>query len=154
MVTDEEVSLQTYHHLQRPRRMDEGLLLRMIKGIATRSYQACAEAIPEAFGLSSSTVSRRFIKASAEKLKQFRERSLAQYDLVALFIGWEDLCRSGDDHCPCVTIEGHKIPLGFVQAATENERVCRQFIQSLINRDLVYHKGLLCLIDGSKGLYL
>ena len=52
-----------------------------------------------------------------------------------------------------VTIEGHKIPLGFVQAATENERVCRQFIQSLINRDLVYHKGLLCLIDGSKGLY-
>ena len=49
VVTDEEVSLQTYHHLQRPRRMDEGLLLRMIKGIATRSYQACAEAIPEAF---------------------------------------------------------------------------------------------------------
>ena len=28
---DEEVSLQTYHHLQRPRRMDEGLLMRMIK---------------------------------------------------------------------------------------------------------------------------
>ncbi len=52
-----------------------------------------------------------------------------------------------------VTIQGDKIPLGFVQAATENERVCRQFIQSLINRDLVYHKGLLCLIDGSKGLY-
>ena len=49
-----------------------------------------------------------------------------------------------------VTIEGHKIPLGLCQAATENERVCRQFIQSLINRDLVYHKGLL---DGSKGLY-
>ncbi len=52
-----------------------------------------------------------------------------------------------------VTVEGEKIPLGFVQAATENERVCRQFIQSLINRDLSYHKGLLCLIDGSKGLY-
>ena len=29
----------------------------------------------------------------------------------------------------------------------------RQFIQSLIERDMVYHKGLLCLIDGSKGLY-
>ena len=52
-----------------------------------------------------------------------------------------------------VTIEGDKIPLGFVQAATENERVCRQFIRSLLKRDLVYHKGLLCLIDGSKGLY-
>ncbi len=55
--------------------MDEGLLIRVIKGITTRSYQAYAEAIPKAFGLSSSTVSRRFIKASAQKLKQFRERS-------------------------------------------------------------------------------
>jgi putative transposase len=153
VVTDEEVSLQTYHHLQRPRRMDEGLLLRMIKGIATRSYQACAEAIPKAFGLSSSTVSRRFIKASAEKLKQFRKRSLAQYDLVALFIDGKTFADQEMIIALGVTIEGDKIPLGFVQAATENERVCRQFIRSLLKRDLVYHKGLLCLIDGSKGLY-
>ena len=33
VVTEEEVSLQTYHHLQRPRHMDEGLLLRMIKSL-------------------------------------------------------------------------------------------------------------------------
>ena len=31
--TDEEVALSTYHHLQVPRRMDEGLLLRMIKSL-------------------------------------------------------------------------------------------------------------------------
>ena len=83
---NEEVSLDVYHQFQSPRRMDEGLLLRMLKGISTRSYEACAETVPEAFGLSSSTVSRRFIKASAEKLRQFQERSLADYDLVALFI--------------------------------------------------------------------
>ena len=52
-----------------------------------------------------------------------------------------------------VTMDGHKIPLGFVQAATENERVCRQFIDSLIDRGLQYQQGLLCLIDSSKGLY-
>ena len=150
---DEEVSLQAYHHLQVPRRMDEGLLLRVIKGIATRSYQACAQAIPKAFGLSSSTVSRRFIKASAQKLKQFRERSLAPYDLVALFIDGKTFADQEMIIALGVTIQGDKIPIGFVQAATENERVCRQFIQSLIERDLVYHKGLLCLIDGSKGLY-
>jgi transposase-like protein len=27
-----------------------------------------------------------------------------------------------------VTLDGQKIPLGFVQAATENERVCRRFL--------------------------
>ena len=122
-------------------------------GIATRAYEACAEAIPEAFGLSSSTVSRRFIKASAQKLAQFKERSLAQYDLVALFIDGKTFAEYEMIIALGVTIEGDKIPLGFVQAATENERVCRQFIQSLINRDMAYHQGLLCLIDGSKGLY-
>ena len=151
VLADEEVSLQTYHHLQRPQKMDDGLLLRMIKGIATRSYQDCAEAVPEAFGLSSSTVSRRFIKASAEKLRQFRERSLSQYDLVALFIDGKTFADQEMIIALGVTMEGHKIPIGFVQAASENERVCRQFIQSLIKRHLSYHKGLLCLIDGSKG---
>ena len=50
-----------------------------------------------------------------------------------------------------VTIDGHKVPLGFVQAASENERVCRQFVDALIDRGLQYQQGLLCLIDGSKG---
>ena len=66
VAADAEVSLDVYHQFQSPRRMDEGLLLRMLKGISTRSYEACAETVPEAFGLSSSTVSSRFIKASAE----------------------------------------------------------------------------------------
>lgn len=52
-----------------------------------------------------------------------------------------------------VTIEGEKVPLGFVQAASENERVCRQFIDDLISRGLRYEDGLLVVIDGSKGLF-
>ena len=148
-----EVPLDVYHRFQSPRGMDEGLLLRMLKGIATRSYEACAETVPEAFGLSSSTVSKRFIKASAAKLRQFQERSLKGYDLVALFRDGKTFADQEMIIALGVTLEGDKIPLGFVQAATENERVCRQFIDSLIQRGLQYHQGLLCLIDGSKGLY-
>jgi len=148
-----EVPLDVYHRFQSPRGVDEGLLLRMLKGIATRSYEACAEAVPEAFGLSSSTVSRRFIKASAAKLRQFQERSLEGYDLVALFMDGKTFADQEMIIALGVTIDGHKIPLGFVQAATENERVCRQFVDSLIDRGLRYQQGLLCLIDGSKGLH-
>ena len=148
-----EVPLDVYHRLQDPRGMDEGLLLRMLKGIATRSYETCAEAVPEAFGLSSSTVSRRFIKASAAKLKQFQERSLDGYDLVALYMDGKSFADQEMIIALGVTLEGDKIPLGFIQAATENERVCRQFIDSLLDRGLQYQQGLLCLIDGSKGLY-
>lgn len=149
---NEEVPLQTYHRLQRPRHLDEGLLLRVVGGIATRSYESCAEAVPEAFGLSSSTISRRFIKASAAKLRQFQERSLSDYDLVGLFMDGKTFADQEMIIALGVTIDGHKVPLGFVQAVSENERVCRQFVDALIDRGLQYHQGLLCLIDGSKGL--
>ena len=152
VVANEEVPLQAYRRLQRPRDMDEGLLLRVLGGLATRSYASCAEAVPEAFGLSSSTVSKRFIKASAAKLRQFQERSLAGYDLVGLFMDGKTFADQQMIIALGVTIDGHKVPLGFVQAASENERVCRQFVNSLIDRGLRYHQGLLCLIDGSKGL--
>lgn len=148
--TDQEVDLQAYKRFQNPRKLDEGLLLRVLKGISCANYQACAEAVPEAFGISSSSVSRRFIKATAEKLRQFQNRSLETYNLVALFIDGdaEDkmLIALG------ITINGEKIPLGFVQTSTENGRVCRQFLQELIRRGLRYHEGLLVIVDGSKGL--
>ena len=52
-----------------------------------------------------------------------------------------------------VTLDGQKIPLGFVQAATENERVCRRFLSDLVERGLQYEAGLRVVIDGGKGLY-
>ena len=51
-------------HCRRLDRWTKVLLLRMLKGIATRNYEACAEAVPEAFGLSSSSVSRRYVKGN------------------------------------------------------------------------------------------
>ncbi len=52
-----------------------------------------------------------------------------------------------------VTLDGEKIPLGFVETATENERVCRRFLADLVDRGLQYEAGLLVVIDGAKGLY-
>jgi putative transposase len=42
---------------------------RILTGLTCREYERCAEAVPEAFGFSSSTVSRRFIRASAKQFK-------------------------------------------------------------------------------------
>ena len=148
-----EVSLPAYQALQRPRNMDEGLLLRMLKGIATRNYEACAESVPESFGLSPSTVSRRYVKATARKLAQFQERSLEEYDLVALFLDGKSFADEQIIIALGVTLDGQKIPLGFVEAATENERVCRRFLSDLVDRGLQYEAGLLVVIDGAKGLH-
>ena len=40
-----------------------------------------------------------------------------------------------------VTLDGPKISLGFVQAATENERVCRSFPAGLVERGLHYEES-------------
>lgn len=73
-LTGQEAPLETYTRLQRPRGADAGLFRRVLKGLSCRDYEGCAEAAPEAFGLSPSTVSRRFIRASARKLKELCER--------------------------------------------------------------------------------
>ena len=108
--------------------------------------------MPETFGLSSSTVSRRYVKATARKLAQFQERSLASHDVVALFLDGKSFADEQIIIALGVTLDGQKIPLGFVQAATENERVCRAFLAELVDRGLQYDAGLLVVIDG-KGLY-
>ena len=74
--SDTEVALDAYQALQTPRKMDEGLLRKVLKGIATRNYEDCAETVPETFGLSRSSVSRRYVKGTARKLAEFQERSL------------------------------------------------------------------------------
>ena len=150
---DSEIPLAAYQTLQAPRNLDEGLLRRMLKGIATRNYEACAETVPQTFGLSASTVSRRYVKATARKLAQFQERSLADYDLVAVLLDGKSFADEQIIIALGVTLDGQKIPLGFVQAATENERVCRRFLADLVDRGLQYEAGLLVVIDGAKGLH-
>ena len=62
------------------------LLRRVLYGISCRNYEMAAESIPGAIGLSSSSVSRAFVSASAAKLKVFQERDLSAEKFVAVFV--------------------------------------------------------------------
>jgi hypothetical protein len=78
-----EVELTSYKRLQEPRGMNEGLLKKILLGLSCRRYEECSGAIPEAFSLTPSTVSRRFIRASARKLGDFMERRLDRYVIAS-----------------------------------------------------------------------
>ncbi len=108
--------------------------------------------MPEAFGLSASTVSRRFIRASAQKLQVLLERRLDGYDFVALVLGGKSFAEDAMVIALSITVTGEKVLLGFVQTATENERVCAAFLRGLVDRGLQTARGPLCVIDGAKGL--
>ncbi|HSG20720.1 MAG TPA: transposase, partial [Burkholderiaceae bacterium] len=147
-----EVPLASYQALGRPRRAEDAALLKLLKGLSCRDYEACVEPAAETFGLAPSSLSRRFKRASAKRLAELAERDLSDHDLVALFLDGKTF---GDDQMVIalgVTLEGQKVVLGFVQTATENERACSAFLRGLVDRGLKIEAGLLCVIDGAKGL--
>jgi transposase-like protein len=151
-VQNQEVPLRSYHALQTPRQADAGLFRKLLLGLSCRDYAAAAEAVPTAFGLSASTVSRRFIQASAAQLQAFQERNLGAYDVVALALDGKTFARDSMVIALGITLTGEKIVLGFVQTATENERVCAAFLRQLVDRGLRVERGLLVVLDGAKGL--
>jgi transposase-like protein len=123
-----------------------------LRGLSCRAYAECAEAVPAAFGLSPSTISRRFIRASARQLRTLCERRLDAYDFVALLLDGKTFADDAMVIALGITLTGEKVLLGFVQTGTENERVCAAFLRALLERGLRAESGLLCIIDGAKGL--
>jgi len=147
-----EVSLERYRQLHRGTGMDEAALVRVLKGLSCRDYESAAMAAPEAFGLSPSSVSRRFIRESSRQLKALQERDLSGYDIVAIVIDGKTFSDDNLIVALGVTMEGPKAVLGFVESSTENERVTSEFLRGLLSRGLHIDRGVLVVVDGSKGL--
>jgi len=147
-----EVELTAYKGLQQPHQIDEGLLKKILLGLSCGRYRECCEAIPEAFSLSPSTVSRRFIRASTRKLKELMERRLDELDIVTIVIDGKSFKDDEMIIALGVTEEGRKVLLGFIQAGTENASVCKDFLNNLLDRGLNIEEGMLCIMDGSKGI--
>ena len=147
-----EIPLMSLERLQSPRSLDEGLFRKVLNGLSCRNYRECAEAVPEAFGMSASTVSRRYIRVSARKLEALTKRRLEGYDFVALLLDGKHFADDEMVMCLGVTLQGQKIVLGLIQTATEHEKPCSDFLHELLDRGLKMEDGLLVVIDGGKGL--
>ena len=124
----------------------------MLYGISYRNYEAAAEAIPGAIGLSGSTVSRTFIQASAAKLREFHERDLSGEDVVALVLDGKTFAEATMVIALGITLTGDKRFLGFVETDTENAQVVTPFLRSLLERGLDVSQGVLVILDGGTGL--
>ena len=151
--TNEEVQLATYERLQSPQVVDDMALRRVIHGMSQRNYEQAAIQVPETFGIKKTSISRRFIRASAKKLREFSERDLSRYDIVAIFIDGKWFAENEIVLAVGVTVDGEKVLLGFVETGTENHMVCRQFLLGLKDRGLSLDQEILFIVDGGKGLY-
>lgn len=150
--TNSEVPLPTYRALQTPRAADHALMLAILGGLSTREYGPCVRLVPEAFGLSASTTSRRFRVASRRALVALQERRLSGEAVVAVVLDGKTFAKDTMVIAIGVLATGEKRVLGVVQTATENRVVCAQFLRQLLDRGLCIDDGILVVVDGSKGL--
>lgn len=151
-ITGEEKRLSCYERLQTPTKINESAFLNVINGISTRKYKDISCQIPEVFGNSKSTISKRFIEESEKYLKHIMERDLSCYDIVAVLIDGKFFSKNEMIIAMGITISGEKIILGMIEGASESEYVCKDFIKNLLERGLNIDQEILFIIDGSKGL--
>ena len=149
----QEVPLESYRAFHgQAGEVDEPLLRKVLYGISCRNYETAAKSIPGAIGLSASSVSRQFIEGTAKQLREFQQRDLSGEDFVVLWLDGKAFAEDLLVVALGLTMDGRKVPLGFVQAGTENGEVGESFLRELVERGLRTEAGLLVVIDGSKGL--
>lgn len=148
----QEVPVPAYERL----REDSGIGKRvrdiMVAGVSTRRY---ASVLPEAagtVGVSKSTVSRRFIEASAAQLAELNERSLAGVAVLVIYI--DGIVVDGHHIIAAVGVDeaGNKHMLGLALGASENAQVVKDLLRRLIERGLDAGLSYLFVIDGGKAL--
>lgn len=147
--TEASESYRKLHNIEKP---TEELMEKIILGLSQKDYERVTRSVLESFGLSQSTVSRSFIEESTKRLKEFESRDLKGYDFIALLIDGKYLAVDNIIIALGVTITGLKVPLGFVQATTENSEAVKGLLQDLIKRHFKFNEGILAIVDGSKGL--
>lgn len=91
----------------------------------------------DGYGIRKSSVSRHFVRATAQQLRELCERRLETLPLVAVRIDG---------------IEFAGQVLGLWQGATENATVCKALLEDLVVRGLDQKRRYLFVLDGSKAL--
>lgn len=146
-----ERPLESYQAMKRTNVPDE-LVERILLGLSQDDYERVASQFIDGFGLSQSSVSRRFQERAEEALEKFENRSLKKENYLVLWIDGKYVAGEQMLICMGVTESGYKKVLGFTQATTENARPIKEMLRDLIERGLSFEEGLLCVVDGSKGL--
>ena len=124
----------------------------ILLGLSQGDYGRVVGQFVDGFGLSQSSMSRRFQERAQQALEEFESRSLEEENFLALWIDGKHVAGEQMIVCMGVTEEGYKKVLGFTQATTERAEPVKELLRDLIGRGLNFEEGILCVIDGSKGL--
>ena len=141
-----------YEAMQNDAALSQKLSGILMRGVSTRHYAGVIPEMAATCGVSKSSVSREFVEASAEKLKELGDRRFDDLDLLVIYV---DGVRFGAYHMIAaigVDVEGNKHVLGLREGATENAVVVTGLLEDLVERGVQPARRRLFVIDGSKAL--
>lgn len=146
-----EVPMQSYVRLHSPEQFSEELLEKILRGVSTQKYEETVLDAAHAFGVSPSSVSQKMVTLTAQKLKAFQERSLAELTPFAIFL--DTIHRGGEAFLVAlgVDVSGEKMAVGFWQGSSENHEICEALFTDLERRGLALSKRILFVTDGGNG---
>jgi transposase-like protein len=97
-------------------------------------------------------VSRAFLRGSRQALEEINGRDLSKERWIILMIDAKEVAERSVTVALGITEEGRKVVLGLQEGDTENWQVCKDLLQSLVDRGLSPTANLLFVLDGSKAL--
>jgi transposase-like protein len=148
-----EADLETYTRLQSPDAMPKSVLKRLVRGVSCRDYEGVVDLAREGFGVQKSSVSRSFVKASADEVRQLSERRFDGVRVPVIYLDGVQYAGETMTVALGVLENGAKRVLGIRQGATENAAVCTALIEDLQERGLDTSEPTLLVLDGSKALH-
>jgi putative transposase len=147
-----EAELERYGLLQSPEAMPQAALNQLVNGVSTRRYEKVVHLARDAFGVKKSSVSRGFVRASAEEVQRLAQRRFDNERFAVIFIDAQPYAGEMMVVALGITTAGEKRILGLRQGATENATVVTSLLEELRERGVKADAPTLFVLDGAKAL--
>jgi len=147
-----EADLERYHLLQSPEAMPQAALEHLVNGVSTRRYEKVVHLARAGFGVKKSSVSRGFVRASAQEVQRLAERRFDDERFAVIFIDAQPYAGEMMVVALGITTAGEKRLLGLRQGATENATVVTSLLEELRERGVRTDVPTLFVLDGAKAL--
>jgi len=149
--TGREIPLKTYQRFQDPKLFDQSVFQEGIRHVSQRDYETGLQRIAASFGVSKSSVSRRWIKSTKKEVEKLLSRDIGGLGIIAVFIDGKRFAHLGAVIALGIGKDGKKHVLGIYQSSTENSAACLNLLEELEGRGLPA-RDLLFIVDGGSGL--
>jgi len=147
-----EAELERYALLQSADALPQAALDHLVNGVSTRRYEQVVQLARQGFGVKKSSVSRGFVRASAEEVERLAQRRLADERFAVIFLDAQPYAGEMMVVALGITTAGEKRLLGLRQGATENATVVTSLLEELRERGVRTDLPTLFVLDGAKAL--